>query len=64
MPGIVRYETGISDNDLVAVMTQKGEVVALMNAEMSSGKIQAEDHGIVATTVRVVMHTGVYPKSW
>jgi H/ACA ribonucleoprotein complex subunit 4 len=64
VPGIVRYETGISDNDLVAVMTQKGEVVALMNAEMSSGKIQAEDHGIVATTVRVVMHTGVYPKSW
>ena len=64
VPGIVRYETGISENDLIAVLTQKEEVVALMNAEMSSGKIQAEDHGIAATIVRVVMPSGVYPKSW
>jgi H/ACA ribonucleoprotein complex subunit 4 len=64
VPGVVRYETGIEVGDLVAVMTQKGEAVALMKAEMSSGKIQAEEHGIVASTVRVIMPMGVYPKSW
>jgi hypothetical protein len=45
-------------------MTQKGEAVALMRADMSSGKIQAEDHGIAATIERVLMPSGVYPKSW
>jgi H/ACA ribonucleoprotein complex subunit 4 len=64
VPGVLKYETGIGEGDLLAVMTQKEEVVALMNAVMTSGKMQAEDHGIVATPVRVVMPTGIYPKSW
>lgn len=64
IPGILRYEAGIQVNDLVCVMTQKGEAVALMRADMSSGKIQAEDHGIAATIERVLMPSGVYPKSW
>ncbi|MCW4048948.1 MAG: RNA-guided pseudouridylation complex pseudouridine synthase subunit Cbf5 [Candidatus Bathyarchaeota archaeon] len=64
VPGILRYETGIGVNDLIAVMTQKGEAVAMMKAEMSSGKIQQESHGIAATIVRVIMPTKVYPKSW
>jgi H/ACA ribonucleoprotein complex subunit 4 len=63
-PGVVRYETGIEPGDLVAAMTQKGEAVALMKAEMSSGRIQAEAHGIVASSVRVIMPMGVYPKAW
>ena len=64
IPGILRYEAGINVNDLICVMTQKGEAVALMRADMSSGKIQAEDHGIAATIERVLMPSGVYPKSW
>ena len=64
IPGILRYEAGIQVNDLVCVMTQKGEAVALMRADMSSGKIQAEDHGIAATIERVLMPSGVYPKLW
>ena len=64
MPGILRYETGIQVNDLVLVLTQKNEAVALMKADMSSGKIQAEDHGIAATIERVLMPSGVYPRMW
>ena len=64
IPGILRYEVGIQVNDLMCVMTQKGEAVALMRADMSSGKIKAEDHGIAATIERVLMPSGVYPKSW
>jgi tRNA pseudouridine55 synthase len=64
VPGILRYESGIEVNDLILVMTQKNEAVALMKADMSSGKIQAEDHGIAATIERVMMPSGIYPKTW
>jgi H/ACA ribonucleoprotein complex subunit 4 len=64
VPGILRYETGIGEGDMVAVMTVKGEAIALMKAEMSSGKIQAEDHGITAIPERVLMPIGTYPKMW
>lgn len=64
IPGILTYESGINEGDLIGVMSQKGEAVALMRADMSSGKIQAEDNGIAATTERVLMPNGVYPKSW
>ncbi|MCJ7731990.1 RNA-guided pseudouridylation complex pseudouridine synthase subunit Cbf5 [Candidatus Bathyarchaeota archaeon] len=64
VPGILRYEAGIEANDLIVAMTQKEEAVALMKADMSSGKIQAENHGIAATTERVLMPSGVYPKTW
>ena len=64
LPGILRYESGIKERDLIAVMTQKNEAVALMRADMSSGRIQAESNGIAATTERVLMPNGVYPKSW
>jgi len=64
IPGILRYESGIQVNDLIIVMTQKEEAVALMRADMSSGKIQSEDHGIAATIERVMMPSGIYPKLW
>ncbi len=64
VPGILRYESGIQPNDLILIMTQKNEAVALMRADMSSGKIQAEDHGIAATIERVLMPSGIYPKTW
>lgn len=64
IPGILRYESGIQTNDLIIAMTQKEEAVALMRADMSSGKMQAEDHGIAATIERVLMPSGIYPKLW
>ena len=64
VPGILSYETGIGVGDLVGVMTKKGEAVALMRATLTSGKIQAEEHGIAATTERVLMPLGTYPKMW
>jgi len=61
---VLRYETGIDVGNLVGIYTQKGEAVALANADLSSGKIQAESHGIVATSARVLMPRGIYPKHW
>ena len=64
VPGILRLESGIEKGSMVAVLTQKGEGVALMNAEMSSDEISPSEHGIAAKPVRVLMPRGTYPKMW
>ena len=64
VPGILRFESGIEPKGLIAVMTQRNEAVALMNAEMSSEMILKEEHGIAALPERVIMQRGTYPKSW
>ena len=64
MPGILRMESGINRGDLVAVLTQKGEAVALMKAERNEEQIMDSEHGIAALPARVLMQRGTYPKSW
>jgi len=63
-PGVLSLETNIKPNDAVAVMTQKGEGVALSKALVSSDDMLKMDHGLVAKTTRVLMPRGVYPKMW
>jgi len=63
-PGVLRLETGIKRNTLIAMMTQKGELVALGQAKMTSQEILEAEKGIVAKTVRVIMDRGTYPKMW
>lgn len=63
-PGVLTVETGISPDDLVALMTLKGELVALARAAMTSKQIVEADHGIVAKPERVVMSPGIYPRKW
>jgi H/ACA ribonucleoprotein complex subunit 4 len=64
MPGILRLETGVEDGMKLAVLTQKGEAVALMKAETSGDEILEAEHGIAATPLRVLMPRGTYPKMW
>jgi len=63
-PGVLSIETAIKPNDTVAVMTQKGEGVALSKALVSSEDTVKMSHGLVAKTMRVLMPRGVYPKMW
>jgi len=63
-PGVLSLETGIKLNDAVALMTQKGESIALSRALVSSEDMLKMDHGLVAKTMRVLMSRGVYPKMW
>lgn len=63
-PGVLNIETGIQVNDTVAVMTQKGEAVALAQALASTQDVLKLNHGLVAKTERVLMPRGVYPKLW
>lgn len=64
IPGILKVETGITPNNLIALFTQKGEAIALAKATMPTEKIMKETHGIVAKTCRVIMPISTYPKMW
>lgn len=63
-PGVLSVETGVSPGDIVAIMTMKGELVALGKATMTSKQIVEAEHGIVAKLERVVMPAGTYPRKW
>ncbi len=63
-PGVLTVETGIERGDLVAIFTLKGEAVSFGRAQMKSIEIQKAATGIVATTDRVLMEIGTYPKGW
>ncbi len=64
VPGVVEVDTDINKNDLIAVMTLKGEAVALMKAVMSTTQIVEKDKGICAKLERVIMKKGTYPPIW
>ncbi|MEM2105451.1 MAG: PUA domain-containing protein, partial [Candidatus Bathyarchaeia archaeon] len=63
-PGVLSLETGIKDGSMVAVLSLKGEAVALAKATASTEEILHMEHGIVAETKRVLMPRGTYPKCW
>ena len=60
--GISQYSSNIKKGDLVAIMTLKGELVALGKAKMDADEIKEKDYGIAVATDRVIMKKGVYPK--
>jgi H/ACA ribonucleoprotein complex subunit 4 len=63
-PGVLAIDSGIKPKDSVAIMTQKGEAVALADALVTSEETLQLNRGIIAKTTRVVMPRGVYPKMW
>ncbi len=64
VPGISVISEGIRRGDLAAIMTLKGELVALGKALMSTEEVLSSDRGVAFKTVRVIMERGVYPKGW
>ena len=63
-PGVVSVDGGWTTGSLVAAMTLKGELIALMRLSVDSASIQAMSDGEVAKAETVVMTTEVYPRSW
>lgn len=63
-PGVLTLESTIKRGSLVAIMTKKGEIVAIGRAQKNSEEILNDDRGIVADIERVIMERGTYPKMW
>lgn len=64
IPGILRYSSNISTNDMVVLITTKGEAIAVAHAQMTSSEIYSADHGVAAKTKRVIMDRDTYPVRW
>ena len=64
LPGVVEVDTGIKKGDTIAIMTLKGEGVALAKSLLTTEEILQKDTGICARLQRVLMKKGTYPSIW
>ena len=62
--GIHMLDEDIRKNALVALMTARGELIAIGRMAMSSSKIIATSQGKAVDTERVFMEEGHYPRMW
>ncbi|MFH1101892.1 MAG: RNA-guided pseudouridylation complex pseudouridine synthase subunit Cbf5 [Methanobacteriota archaeon] len=64
LPGVVEVDTDIKKDEFLAILTMKGEGVALAKAVMSTEEMLQKDVGICASLERVLMNKGTYPSIW
>jgi H/ACA ribonucleoprotein complex subunit 4 len=64
IPGILSISGSMAKGKPLVIMTQKGELVALGTALLDADQVQTLRRGLAATTERVVMMAGTYPKLW
>jgi len=64
MPGVVEIDDDIKKGEIVAVVSLKGEGVAIMKMELPSEQVIEKDTGICASPERVLMNKGTYPSIW
>jgi H/ACA ribonucleoprotein complex subunit 4 len=64
LPGIVKLDSAIDRNKPVALLTLKGEAVALGRALMATREMLDQEKGVAVKTERVLMERGTYPSLW
>lgn len=64
VPGVVKFESGWKIDDILAIMTLKGELVAIGKAQMDWKSLIEAKKGIVAKLERVIMPRDIYPRVW
>ncbi len=64
LPGVLSISQGVKKDDTVALMSSKDELVAIGKALMSTDEVANHRKGLAATTERVVMRAGTYPRLW
>ena len=62
--GILSVSENVHKDDPAVIMSQKGELVAISKALMSTDEMRRLGRGLASTTERVVMKRGTYPKLW
>ena len=62
--GVHMLDEDIRKNALVALMTARGEIIAIGKMAMSSQKIMSADKGKAVDVERVLMEPGHYPRMW
>ncbi len=64
VPGIARLQKTVRRGEKVAILTLKGELVALGKALMDADEIAKAEKGLAVKTARVIIPPGTYPKHW
>jgi len=64
LPGVMQLDDDIKKGDMVALISNKNEGIAIGKALLSSKDIFEKDEGLAVNTERVLMPTGTYPKLW
>jgi H/ACA ribonucleoprotein complex subunit 4 len=64
IPGVLEVSTDLKVDDLVAIYTQKGEIVALAKTLLSLEDIKENTKGYAFETKRLIMSPSTYPKKW
>ena len=64
IPGILEVSPDLKKDDLVAIYTKKGEIIALAITLLSLEEIKENTKGYAFETKRIIMTPGTYPKSW
>ena len=64
IPGIAKVEASVEKNKPVALLTQKGEAVALGRSLLSFSDIVEQDKGLAVKLERVLMERKTYPSLW
>ncbi len=62
-PGVLSLSSKINKDNMVALYTKKGELVAISRALYSAKEILEMETGLVAKSLRIFMEPGKYP-SW
>lgn len=62
--GVLRFSDGIELGELVALVSTKGEAIAVAFAQMTTPQLATVEYGVAAKVKRVVMERNTYPKRW
>jgi H/ACA ribonucleoprotein complex subunit 4 len=62
--GVLRFSNGIELGELVALVSTKGEAIAVAFAQMTTPQLATVEYGVAAKVKRVVMNRDTYPKRW
>jgi len=64
VPGVSKLESSTTRNKPVAILTLKGEAVALGRALMNADEILVQERGVAVRLERVLMERNTYPSTW
>jgi len=64
IPGVLQVSPNLTKDDLVAIYSQKGEIVALAKSLLSEADIKENTKGYAFETKRIIMAPSTYPKRW
>ncbi len=64
VPGVASFDDGIRKGELVALLSSRGELIAIGKAMSSSERLTEARRGVAVRSERVFMERGTYPRMW